>query len=95
MLEICALYAPHIIGPNLEDIVNHLASKGWNGFVCVCSTIMVSESSFRCHITCYHRIVGEYMLLFGSDYNYLGHCDMTLLGPNQERRDDLVDSYED
>lgn len=71
-------------------IVDDLSANDWPGHACICSTTCGNESSHRCHMISYHRMVNDYLLLFGSDYNYLPKCDLRLLGPITNRRDDLI-----
>jgi hypothetical protein len=64
MLDLCAMYSPDFIGPNIKEAMEEVEANNWRGYVCVCSTILKDEGSSRCHMTSYHRIVGDYLLLF-------------------------------
>jgi len=58
-LEICVNYSPELIGPNLPTIIEDLRQKNWNKFACVCGDLLTSETSHRCHIINYHRLIME------------------------------------
>jgi|LauGreDrversion4_2_1035121.scaffolds.fasta_scaffold96178_1 hypothetical protein len=79
-LELCSLYCPEVIAPNVLKMLAKIEKRGWTGFICVCGGWVKCEQSWRCHLTAHHRKLMEYYCIFQNEYFRIPKLDLTLLG---------------